>query len=197
VSRSNVVSLPLRTMLLASIRSLTPRADDQPPSATGPARGLAMGEIAAFPAARIRPPSRALQTRSVDWARGIVAEDRRLSYAVVDTRKRLHRIVRETLPRPIFTPKGAGYDHVTLMMARQILTFRARNLGIEECKLADAVIAYDDAREEWEQARRQLAITSGLDALVSQWTAVRQSAREAYAILREARVDPLHPNVGS
>jgi hypothetical protein len=210
VSRpSNVVSLPLRTMLLASIRSLTPRTDDevaegteiqvtdaQPVAATGMVAefsAAATGTVAEFPVARVRLPARALQTRSIDWARGIVAEDRRLSYAVVDTRKRLHRMVRETLPRPTFKPRGAGYEHVTLMMARQILTFRSRNLGVEESKLAESVVAYDDARAQWEQSRRQLAVTSGLDSLVSQWTAVRQNAREAYAILREAGIDPQHP----
>jgi hypothetical protein len=198
VSRpSNVVSLPLRTMLLASIRSLTPRDDEaaeaevqrndaQPVAASG------TGAVAEFPASRVRPPGRALQPCSIDWARGIVAEDRRLSYAVVDTRKRLHRLVRETLPRPAFKPAGVGYEHATLMMARQILTFRARNLGVEESKLAESVAAYDDAREQWEKSRRQLAVTSGLDHLVAQWTAVRQNAREAYAILREAGIDPQH-----
>jgi hypothetical protein len=198
VSRpSNVVSLPLRTMLLASIRSLTPPDGDEPETAPGPAEaapetsGRPLGEVTKFPAARVRLPARAPQS-SIDWARGIVAEDRRLSYAVVDTRKRLHRLVRETLPRPTFRPVGAGYEHLTLIMARQILTFRARNLGIEESKLAESVSSYDDAREQWEQSRRQLAVTSGLDTLVAQWSAVRQNAREAYAILREAGIDPLH-----
>ncbi|MGE5538591.1 MAG: hypothetical protein ACM30I_08220 [Gemmatimonas sp.] len=182
---SNVVSLPLRTMLLASIRSLTPRA--------APDTAETAAEIAAFPAARARQPSQRFELGSVDWAMGVVTEDRRLSYAVVDTRKRLHRLVRETLPRPVFTPAGAGYEHVTLVMARQILTFRARNLGLEERKLAEAVEGYDAARAEWESARRQLAVTSGLDGLLAEWTAVRRDARRAYAILRDAGIDPLHP----
>lgn len=126
------------------------------------------------------------------WASEVAAADRRLSFAVVETRKRFNRLVKETYPKPAFTPVGRGYDNVTSTQARQILAFRAANLGPEECKLADSLDAYDAAMARWEAARKQLSISSGLGLLTQQWNEIREDARQAYAILREVGVDPWH-----
>lgn len=126
------------------------------------------------------------------WASEVVAADRRLSFAVVETRKRFNRLVRETCPKPTFTPAGAGYESVTSTQARQILAFRAANRGPEEYKLAEALEAYDAAHNRWEAARKQLSVSSGLALLTQQWNEIREDARQAYAILREVGVDPWH-----
>jgi hypothetical protein len=126
------------------------------------------------------------------WASEVVAADRRLSFAVVETRKRLNRLVRETCPKPVFTPAGDGYERVTSIQARQILTFRAANLGPEEYKLAVSLETYDDARTKWEAARKQLSVSCGLALLAQQWNEIREDARQAYAILREVGADPWH-----
>jgi hypothetical protein len=126
------------------------------------------------------------------WASEVVAADRRLSFAVVETRKRFNRLVRETCPKPTFKPAGEGYERVTNIQARHILTFRAAKLGPEEYKLAAALEAYDDARTDWEAARKQLSVSCGLALLTQQWNEIREDARQAYAILREVGVDPWH-----
>jgi hypothetical protein len=126
------------------------------------------------------------------WASEVVAADRRLSFAVVETRKRFNRLLKETCPKPIFTPGGAGYENVTSTQARQILAFRADNLGPEEQKLADTLASFDVAQTEWEAARKQLSVNCGLALLTRQWNEIRDDARQAYAILREVGVDPWH-----
>jgi hypothetical protein len=126
------------------------------------------------------------------WASEVVAADRRLSFAVVETRKRFNRLVRETCPKPAFAPAGAGYENATTTQARQILAFRAANLGPEEYKLAEALASYDAAHERWEAARKQLSVSCGLALLNRQWNDIREDARHAYAILREVGIDPWH-----
>jgi hypothetical protein len=126
------------------------------------------------------------------WASEVAAADRRLSFAVVETRKRFNRLVRETCPKPAFAPAGAGYESVTSTQARQILFFRAANPGPEEYKLAEALDAYDAAHVQWEAARKQLSVSCGLALLNRQWNDIREDARQAYAILREVGVDPWH-----
>jgi hypothetical protein len=126
------------------------------------------------------------------WASEVVAADRRLSFAVVETRKRFNRLVREACPKPVFAPAGSGYAGVNSTQAREILAFRAANFGPEEQALAAALQVYDTARTAWEAARKQLSVNCGLALLTRQWNDIREDARQAYAILREVGMDPWH-----
>jgi len=126
------------------------------------------------------------------WASEVVAADRRLSFAVVETRKRFNRLVRETCPKPVFEAAGIGYAGVNSTQAREILAFRAGSFGPEEQALAAALQAYDTARTAWEAARKQLSVNCGLALLTRQWNDIREDARQAYAILREVGMDPWH-----
>lgn len=126
------------------------------------------------------------------WASEVVAADHRLSFAVVETRKRFNRLVRETCPKPVFAPAGVGYAGVNSTQAREILAFRAASFGPEEQALAVALQAYDTARAAWEAARKQLSVNCGLALLTRQWNDIREDARHAYAILREVGIDPWH-----
>lgn len=128
----------------------------------------------------------------IAWALEIAAQDRRLSFAVVDARKRLNRLVRETCPKPEFTPTGEGYEDVSLALAQTILADRHPFFGSAEMDLLAAVEAFDAAERNRDAVRAQLSVTSGLDALVGRREALRAHAAEAYEILRVHGIDPAH-----
>jgi hypothetical protein len=128
----------------------------------------------------------------VGWALAIAAQDRRLSFAVVDARKRLNRLVRETCPKPVFVPTGAGYEDVSLTVARAILSDRYPDFGAAEMELLAALEAFDAAEQSWNAARKQLSVTCGLDALIARREALSDDAAEAHEILRVHGIDPAH-----
>lgn len=191
MSQSNVVSVsfpkpsPAQSGVIAA--AVAPRTAE-------PSEGNVIPLPVRMPAAQSALPFAYRKTLrgTFAWASEVVAADRRLSFAVVETRKRFNRLLKETCPKPVFTPVGAGYEAVTSTQARQILAFRAANLGPEEHKLADALAAFDTAHAEWEVARKQLSVNCGLALLTRQWNDIRDDARQAYAILREVGVDPWH-----
>lgn len=96
------------------------------------------------------------------WAAEVVAADRRLSFAIVEARKLVNRLMRETCPKPSFTPGDSD---------------RA---------------AFEEAMSEWETTRRQLSIGTGLAAMTAEWVVIQKDAHEAHAILRAAGTDPVH-----
>jgi hypothetical protein len=191
VSQSNVVSVSFSKT--SSARSGVVAAAAAPRIAE-PVEGNVIPLPVRMPAAQSALPFAYRKTLrgTFAWASEVVAADRRLSFAVVETRKRFNRLLKETCPKPVFTPPGAEYEAVTSTQARQILAFRAANLGPEEHKLADALAAFDAAQAEWEAARKQLSVNCGLALLTRQWNDIRDDARQAYAILREVGVDPWH-----
>lgn len=191
MSRSNVVSVSFPKISHAHANavaaSVEPHEDDLGESNVIPLPLRAEPVHSALPFAH-----RKTLRGTFAWASEVVAADRRLSFAVVETRKRFNRLVRETCPKPTFVPAGTGYEYVTSTQARQILAFRAANLGPEEYKLAEALETYDAAHAQWEAARKQLSVSCGLALLTQQWNEIREDARQAYAILREVGVDPWH-----
>lgn len=128
----------------------------------------------------------------IAWALEIAAQDRRLSFAVVDARKRLNRLVRETCPKSEFVPAGEGYEEVSLALARTILADRHPFFGPAEMDLLAAVEAFNAVERNRDAVRAQLSVTSGLDALVGRREALRAHAAEADEILRVHGIDPAH-----
>lgn len=128
----------------------------------------------------------------IAWALEIAAQDRRLSFAVVDARKRLNRLVREVCPKLAFVPDGEGYEDVSLYLARTILADRHPFYGTAEMDLLAAVEAFDAAEKKRDATRVQLSVTSGLDALIARREALRAHSVEAYEILRLHGIDPAH-----
>jgi hypothetical protein len=191
VSQSNVVSVSFSktSPVQAGVAAAAAR-----PRHVDPAESNVIPLPVKIPAAQSALPFAYRKTLrgTFAWASEVVAADRRLSFAVVETRKRFNRLLKETCPKPVFTPAGAGYESVTSTQARQILAFRAANLGAEEQKLADTLASFDAAHAEWEAARKQLSVNCGLALLTRQWNEIRDDARQAYAILREVGVDPWH-----
>ncbi|MGE5538589.1 MAG: hypothetical protein ACM30I_08210 [Gemmatimonas sp.] len=149
--------------------------------------------VIAFPGARDRTSTEPKLRGSTAWAQDVVAVDRRLAFAAVDARKRLNRLVRESLPRPMFVPEGAGYERMSAIAARDLLADPCVAFGPEERKLLAAVDRYEAAQIEWERARQALAGRCGLDAILSARNELRDDATEAYNVLRCNGIDPLHP----
>lgn len=179
--RSNIVNV------LFPKTPFAPRSEPRPHDAA---------QIVALPPRR--PPEHTPESNDmrpadeVAWALEVAAEDRRLSFAVVDARKRLNRLVRETCPKPTFVPAGEGYEDVSLTLARTVLADRHPFFEGAELELLSAVEAYDAAEKVWNAARKQLSIASGLDSLLARREALRERAAEAHEILSAHGIDPAH-----
>lgn len=172
--RTNVVSLPVAIAPTPSVAPVKERALN----------------VFAFPVRRREPEVPVAGTPdAVAWAIEIVAKDRALAQNLVEARRRLNRLVQETLPKPVFVPAGAGYEDVTVLLAREILQDRFPDFGPEEEKLADSVDAHYGACKQWDAAYRQLVITCGIDSLSTERDAIRDDAFEAYEVLRVHGID--------
>jgi hypothetical protein len=169
VHRTNVVSLPTAALHTPAVESTRERALN----------------VFAFPVRRREPQVPVAGTPdSVAWALEVVAKDRELADKLVEARMRLSILVRETLPKPVFTPAGAGYDQVTVLLAREILQDRFPDYGPDEEMLANSVDAHYAECKRWDAAYRQLVVTCGIDALSKERDTIRDDAFEAYEVLR-------------
>jgi hypothetical protein len=174
VHRTNVVSLPVA-------------APHVPP--TEPVKERALN-VFTFPVRRREPRVPVAGTPdSVAWAIEIVTRDRMLADKLVEARRRLNTLVRETLPKPVFAPAGAGYEDVTVLLAREILQDRFPDYGPEEERLASSVDDHYIACKQWDAAYRQLVVTCGIDTLSKDRDTIRDDAFEAYEVLRVHGVD--------
>jgi hypothetical protein len=150
--RSNVVSVLFST---PECRSAAAGKAEAAHVVAFPARGAQSPESLPFDARKTIHGTFA-------WAAEVVAADRRLSFAIVEARKRVNRLMRETCPKPAFVAGAADYE-----------TFSA-------------------AMVDWEAARKQLSFNTGLAAMTAEWTVIQKDTAEAYEILRAAGIDPGH-----
>ncbi|HTI84999.1 MAG TPA: hypothetical protein VL966_00180 [Alphaproteobacteria bacterium] len=172
--RTNVVSLPVAAPHVPSPEPVRERALN----------------VFTFPVRRREPQVPVAGTPdSVAWALEVVTRDRNLADKLVAARRRLNSLVRETLPKPVFVPAGAGYEDVTVLLAREILQDRFPDYGPAEEQLADSVDAHYAACKQWDAAYRQLVVTCGIDALGKERDTIRDDAFEAYEVLRVHGID--------
>jgi hypothetical protein len=191
--RSTVVSTNVSTLVPRAARADQTRVSvNNAPANDVPANDRVDGSnVVAFPRrpARDEPNLRG----SLAWSQDVVAVDRRLAFAAVDARKRLNRLVRETLARPVFVADGAGYERLTAVAARDLLADPCVAFGPEEHKLLASINRYEAAQLEWERTRKRLSVSCGLEAILSAREELRDDATEAYTLLRCNGIDPLHP----
>jgi hypothetical protein len=174
VPRTNIVSLPV--------------AQPHVPS-TEPVRERALN-VYAFPGRRREPQVPLAGTPdAIAWALEIVARDRAVADKLVEARLRLNALVREMLPKPVFVPAAAGYEHVTVLLAREILQDRFPDYGPAEEALLTAVDTHYAECKRWDAAYRQLVVTCGIDALSKERDTMRDDAFEAYEVLRVHGID--------
>jgi hypothetical protein len=178
------------TVVSTNVSTLVPHLAARPERV--PARPIGDGSnVIAFPRAARRTEPKLRGTLA--WAQDVVTVDRRLAFASVDARKRLNRLVRATLPRPVFAATGTGYERLSVIAARDLLADPCVAFGPEEQKLLEAVDRFEQAQLEWERTRKQLSVSCGLEAILSARDELLDDATEAYNLLRSHGIDPLHP----
>jgi hypothetical protein len=178
------------TVVSTNVSTLVPRPAARPERVAAPPVDHGSNVIAFPRAARRNEPK---LRGTVAWAEDVVTVDRRLSFAAVDARKRLNRLVRATLPRPVFVAEGMGYERLSAIAARDLLADPFVSFGPEEHKLLASVDRFEHAQLDWERARKQLSVSCGLEAILSARDELLDDATDAYNLLRSHGIDPLHP----